>query len=60
MGYVSVPVRFPGTAEEAAANYATHYFSGEPGDERCFDCDCRPSHEAASYPCGAHVPREYV
>lgn len=56
------PIRFTGTAEEAAANFATHnFFStgyGDDGDYRCGDCDSRPSHAAARYPCGADVPRE--
>jgi hypothetical protein len=57
---MSIPVEFPGTAEEAAANRLTHVYGGEPGDERCFNCDCRPSYTAASYPCGATVPRMEV
>lgn len=52
---MNVPVPFPGTAEEAAANRRTHIFIGIDG--RCMDCDSRPSHKAADYPCGAYVPR---
>lgn len=62
---VNRPVEFQGTREEAAANFASHAFSwsldpDEAGDERCFNCDSRPSYAAASYPCGAEVPRETV
>ena len=37
MATINVPVPFPGTPEEAAANRATHYFGGIDG--RCYDCD---------------------
>ena len=57
----NMPAPFPGTPEEAAANRDTHLFvyDGTPDDAdvRCWNCDCRPSHVAASYPCGANVPR---
>jgi hypothetical protein len=55
---MNVPVPFPGTAEEAAANYRTHFFGGIDG--RCYDCDSRPSHVAADYPCGTNPPRMLV
>jgi hypothetical protein len=55
------PVRFQGTDAEARANYATHVFIyDEDGDTRCADCDARPTHAAASYPCGTRVPSETV
>lgn len=61
---INRPVRFPGTPEQAAANYRTHYFitNGDPedGDYRCMDCDCKPGHVAASYPCGTEPPRETI
>lgn len=42
------PRIFPGTPEQAAANYDTHQF----GDEgRCWNCDCRPWGLWASWPC---------
>lgn len=50
------PIRFAGTADEAIANRATHAFGGI--DDRCYDCDAKPSHAAASYPCGVEPPRE--
>lgn len=51
----SWPTPFDGTPEQIAANRRTHYFAGE----RCMDCDCKPWHTAADYPCGAPVPRSY-
>lgn len=60
----SVPVPFKGTTTEASANYATHFFmaEGDPedGNSRCMDCDCKPWHQAALYPCGTTVPRQEV
>jgi hypothetical protein len=59
MSYIfTMPKPFDGTDEERAANYATHDFSG--ADSRCYICDARPSHYAASYPCGTPVPRVEV
>lgn len=54
------PVRFSGSDEQAAANRLTHSFDYSDGDTRCMFCDCRPSHAAASYPCGEQPPREIV
>lgn len=55
----NIPQPFPGTAEEAAANRATHYFDSydENSGDRCMGCDCRPWGVYADYPCGAEVPR---
>lgn len=53
----SAPQRFPGTPEQVRANWRTHYFGGEPGDERCYDCDSRPGGISATWPCGSRVPR---
>lgn len=52
---ISLPVPFGGSPEQAAVNRRTHDFTGIDG--RCYDCDSRPSYEAANYPCGATVPR---
>ena len=64
MTLISGPRPFDGTPEEAEANRASHLFiytgTDEDMDVRCTGCDCRPSHVAASYPCGAHVPRVVV
>lgn len=57
---MSRPVKFPGTRGEAAANFKTHSWLWDDDDTRCFNCDSRPSYEAANYPCGADVPRETV
>jgi hypothetical protein len=58
--YVSIdrPILFAGTAEQAAENYASHYF--DPETDRCWECDSKTSHAAASYPCGTRPPREVV
>lgn len=60
---INRPIRNP-DLDSYAANVATHRFgyTGGPddGDVRCDDCDCRPSHAAAGYPCGADVPREVI
>jgi hypothetical protein len=29
-----------------------HWYMGEPGDERCGNCDCRPYGRWAQLPCG--------
>lgn len=52
------PKRFPGTDAEKCDNRLTHYFCGDPGDERCMDCDCRPGGIVAEWPCGQEPPRE--
>lgn len=49
------PADFAGTPEEAAANYASHWF--DPEYDRCMNCDCRPWGRIASWPCGTDVPR---
>ena len=53
--YGSAPAPFPGTADEIAANEATHWFDGIDG--RCMDCDRRPGSISAQWPCGTPVPR---
>lgn len=56
----SFPRPFPGTREQAQKNLETHRFDWSDPDTRCWDCDCRPSHEAARYPCGEEPPRIIV
>ena len=52
------PVPFEGTDEQRKENLATHYFTHMGDYEyRCSDCDCKPWHAAASYPCGTEPPR---
>lgn len=62
MTRINRPVAFPGTAEEAAANYQTHDWIVESPEEplRCAVCDCKFWHVAANYPCGVEPPRETV
>jgi hypothetical protein len=57
---INQPIPFQGSDEERKANRESHNFSYDYEEVRCFNCDCRPSHRAASYPCGAEVPRETV
>jgi hypothetical protein len=55
------PQGFPGTEEEKAANRLTHNFDySDPGDARCFNCDCRPGGIIAQWPCGQEPPREVI
>jgi hypothetical protein len=60
-GFINVPVPFPGTAEEKAANFNTHHFVTDNGaDYSCMFCDSKTWHKAAEYPCGAEVPRHDI
>src|SRR4051812_21109892 len=54
------PVRFQGTLAQADENSLTHLFTWADEDTRCMNCDCRPAHAAASYPCGTEPARETV
>ncbi len=59
------PVPFEGADDQRTANRATHmfidhWFGEDSVETRCSNCDCRPSHIAADYPCGAEVPRAPV
>lgn len=56
----TVPVAFSGTEEERQSNRESHNFSYDCEEVRCFNCDSRPSHTAADYPCGTKVPRATV
>jgi len=62
---VTRPVEFSGTEIEKRANRSTHRFLTEQYSEddfetRCTECDCKPWHQTANYPCGANVPRETI
>ena len=57
---VNRPVDFDGTDEEKRENFLTHHFVNWDDEYRCSDCDCKPWHVAAKYPCGYDVPRETV
>lgn len=55
------PVKFPGTPEQAKANYHTHLWGTIDGDNFfCVRCESKPWHAAASYPCGEEPERETV
>ena len=66
MATINRPVRFQGTSDEAAVNRRTHHFvvtdwdEDGPCERRCADCDCKPWHAAADYPCGTEPPRETI
>jgi hypothetical protein len=61
MDTINVPVPFTGTPLERRANFNSHSFVTDNGaDYNCLACDCKPVHVAASYPCGADVPRHDV
>ena len=61
---INRPVRFQGTEEQRERNYRSHDWmaTGDPedGDVRCWRCDAKPWHAAASYRCGDEPPRETV
>lgn len=58
---INVPVPFEGTKEEIIVNFKSHNFcwGDDEGDARCSECDCRPAHAAAHYPCGNEPPRKW-
>jgi hypothetical protein len=49
------PQPWPGTPEEAAANYRSHRWTGLH-DPVCFVCEAKPWHVAADWPCGVEPP----
>ena len=57
---INVPVPFEGTKEQIMANFKSHNFTwgDDEFDARCSECDCKPSHAAAHYPCGNEPPRK--
>lgn len=58
---INEPIPFPGTREELDANFASHSWDSFDGmDGHCFNCDCKPWHIMAQYPCGTIPPRHYV
>lgn len=60
MPRTNMPMKFPGGEDARRTNYLSHYFTGDDGDMRCSDCDCRPWGRLAEWPCGAAVPRVTV
>jgi len=58
---IDQPKKFDGSEEERLANYESHRFSQVSEDEVvCIDCDVKPWHLCADWPCGFDVPREIV
>ena len=56
---INMPMQFPGSEEQIKLNRATHDFydwNGD-GDARCMECDRKPWHISADWPCGFSVPR---
>ncbi len=59
MMIVNSPVKFQGSADEAASNRRTHHWVSWEQDEtpECANCCAKTWHAAASYPCGVEPPR---
>lgn len=57
---IDEPVPFAGDEIQRGINYNSHNFvSWDPEDcPRCMNCDSKPWHKAAYYPCGVSVPRQ--
>jgi hypothetical protein len=60
IGGMTCPVPFAGTSEELEANFKSHDFWGFETGTTCMQCDCKPWHMTAKYPCGSDVPRHTV
>jgi hypothetical protein len=54
---INTPVPYPGTDEEKTLNRASHVWLSGDSDTRCINCDCKPWHIHADYPCGDEAPR---
>lgn len=58
---VDMPVPFSGTQDQRIANRKTHYWREDYGAEvLCFNCEAKPWHVAAEYPCGTSPPRQQI
>ena len=55
---VSVPVRFDGTTEQRERNIRSHFWVADGDAGVCNDCEAKPFHVAAGWPCGVDVPRQ--
>lgn len=61
MTTINRPVPFIGTNEQRNLNRLSHYFVTFDGENfNCLECDCKPWHQAADYPCCFDAPREDV
>ena len=55
------PVPFAGTEDEARKNFVSHNWRNVgDGEVVCIDCEHKPWHVGASYPCGTEAPRGNV
>lgn len=54
---MSAPIPFDGPPEQARANYRSHSWISHFGETVCMECESKPWHASAHYPCGASVPR---
>lgn len=54
---INMPAKFAGSSKQRRENFLTHYFVDWGDEVRCSECDCKPWHRTASYPCGSNVPR---
>lgn len=52
------PLDTPENMAQAMLNYYSHNFTYDHDEPaRCTECDCKPVHKAAHYPCGEEPPR---
>lgn len=57
---VNRPVPFDGTDDEARFNISQHRWADFGSDIICADCQSKPWHASARYPCGTIPPRQDV
>lgn len=57
MSIINQPLPFPGSDSEGEANYDSHRWVSEGGDVCCIDCDVKPHHTSADWPCRINIPR---
>lgn len=55
--WIDTPAPYEGTEDEIKANRASHIWLSGDSDARCIQCDCKPWHIHADYPCGVEAPR---
>jgi len=57
MRTVTMPAPFKGTVAEANRNFDTHNWGHSDEEIVCYNCEAKPWHVAASYPCGQEPAR---
>ena len=57
MRTITMPAPFTGTVTEANRNFDTHNWGHLDEEIVCYNCEAKPWHVAASYPCGQEPPR---